>query len=312
MTPLDALAQTIAQADAAQFGWGLAALGAVALGLLYFGFRRLSHARLMEDMPTSLVRSAAQGYVELKGHARLLPGPLIVSPLSGERCCWWEYRIEHLRTHEHDGRRRSEWVTIDHQRSEELFLLADTTGQCIIDPHGARVMPSLRRRWRGYHARPQRFPKESPWFSLGDYRYTESLIRYGDVLYSLGHFESQVAQRAQDEALEVSARLQDWKQDQASLLQRFDRNGDGAIDMAEWSAAREAALADVRREHVEQNVQTDLHVLREPRDSRPYLLSTRTEAQMTRSDRWQGLGCIALGTLGVGAALLALTLRGLI
>ena len=64
---------------------------AVALG---YGFILLARARLMEDTPLSLIRSAAQGYVELQGTARTLPGPPIVAPLSGGRCCWWRYRID--------------------------------------------------------------------------------------------------------------------------------------------------------------------------------------------------------------------------
>lgn len=312
--------QALAQQLAAQLAalqpehyWMLVlGLGVGGIVLIIYAFNRLGRARLMENMPTSRVRSAAQGYVELEGHARLLPGPDIIAPLSGERCCWWEYLIEHREVSYRNGRREVKWVKVAEDRSEELFVLADPTGECIIDPHGARVTPSQRRRWRGFHERPQKFGREVSWFSLGDYRYTELQIRYGDVLYALGSFESQTALRAADERAEVGERLAAWKQDQATLLKRFDANDDGIIDIAEWEMARRTAAAEVRREHAEQAADTDLHVLRRPADGRPYLLSTRSEAEMTREHRWSGYAFLALGISAGVAALLALSLRGIL
>lgn len=309
---VESLLQQIALLPRETFWLLTLGLGLVGAGLIVYGFIRLHRVRLIENVPTSRVRSAAQGYVELEGHARLLPGPAITAPLSGERCCWWEYRIEQRRTRRDHGRRRTEWVTVDRGRSDEVFVLADTTGDCVIDPHGASVTPSVRHRWRGAHERPQRRGRERSWFSFGEYRYTESMIRYGDVLYALGSFESQTALRAADERAEIGARLSAWKRDQKILLQRFDANDDGMIDIAEWEMARRTAQAEVRREHVEPLVHTDLHVLRKPDDGRPFLLSTRSEAQMRRDGRLAGFAGIVVGLLGGACALLALTARGLL
>ena len=41
---------------------------------------QMAHKRLIEDMPTTRLRAAAQGYVELKGTARLFAGEPIVAP----------------------------------------------------------------------------------------------------------------------------------------------------------------------------------------------------------------------------------------
>src|SRR3546814_15439604 len=70
--------------------------------------------------------------------------------------------------------------------SSDLFVLADGSGDCIIDPHGAQVLPSLKRRWKGGTPRPIEIPKKTPWFSMGEYRYTEEKICIGDPLYALG------------------------------------------------------------------------------------------------------------------------------
>lgn len=302
----------IAQAEPGKFWFATVAAALGGIGLFIFGFVQLRRARLLEDTPTSRVRSAAQGYVEFHGHARLLPGPEIVSPLSGQRCCWWDYKIEQRRTEHRGGKRHNEWVTIDARTSDELFLLDDGTGQCVVDPLGARVIPSLSRSWRGYHPRPQSFPAKSSRFGIGDYRYTEQLLRFGDWLYVIGQFQSQTAVRYDHESRDVSDLLAQWKRDQRALLQRFDSNADGKIDLDEWEVARRAAIAEVRAQQVERSVQPDLHILNKPRDRRPFILSTKTEHQLTRGLRWGGAAGVAAG-LSLGAAVaFVLIARGLL
>lgn len=302
----------IAQAEPGKFWFATGFAALAGAGLFLFGFVQLRRARLLEDTPTSRIRSAAQGYVEFHGHARLLPGPEIRSPLSAERCCWWEYKIEQRRTVLRGGKRHTEWVTIDARTSDELFLLEDTTGQCVIDPVGARVIPGFSRSWRGYHPRPENFPAKTSHFGIGDYRYTERLLRFGSWLYVIGLFHSQTAARFDDETREVSELLADWKRDQRALLQRFDANGDGTIDLDEWELARKAAIAEVRAQQVERSVQPDLHVLSKPKDRRPFIVSTKTEHELTRGLRWGGGAAVAAGiALGAGVAFVLIA-RGLV
>ena len=301
-----------ARAEPTQFWIVTSIMAVLGIGAFVFGFVQLSRARLMEDIPTSRVRSAAQGYVELHGHTRLLPGPEITAPLSGARCCWWDYRVEERRTVTRGGKRTTEWVVIDRATSDELFLLDDGTGECVVDPVGAQVIPSLARTWRGYHPRPQGPPRERTWFQIGNFRYSERLIQFGDSLYALGHFATQIASRDDNESRDVSELLAAWKKDRAQLLQRFDADGDGQIDLNEWEVARREAATQVRSEQVQRSVHPDLHVLSQPKDRRPYILSTRSEAQLTSSLRWTGLACIALGVLGGAGTTLALISRGLL
>lgn len=310
MNFLSAFLDDLAQADPDHFWVGIAI--AVVAGVVMFvsGFAQLRRARLMEDMPTSRVRSAAQGYVELQGHARLLPGPEIRSPLSNERCCWWEFKVEHRQTEHHSGKRRVEWVTIDKGISDELFLLFDDTGECVVDPRGATVIPSLSRTWRGHQVRPMVFPKHSSMLGFGDYRYTEKLVQFGDLLYALGQFCSQTAVRADDEQHDVAHLLIEWKRDRPELLRRFDTNRDGQIDLQEWEAARRAALAQVMAEHVERSTQPDLHVLSVSPDGRPFILSTQTEERLTRRLRWTGVLGVLLGMVTGAIIVYLLIARG--
>jgi hypothetical protein len=269
--------------------------GAIAaLGLLFTGFALLRRARLLEDTPTSLIRSAAQGYVELSGHARLLPGPPIVSPLSDTPCVWWSYHVQER--YSEGG--KTEWRTVENETSGELFLLADSTGECIVDPDYADVTASLRRSWGGPVQRPH-CPPDGSWFTFGSYRYNEKLILVGAPLYTTGWFRTQTSILDFNESRDVSELLAEWKRDRRTLLKHFDTNGDGEIDLQEWEAARRAALEQVRARQVEQSLNPELNVLAKPPDHRPFILSTLTQKSLTRRFRFWGLLCLlAAVTIG--------------
>ncbi len=72
----------------------LAALAGGGLYSLWYGLRSWRENRLVADTPTSRVRSAAQGYVELIGKGRLPAGIDNRAPLSKKPCTWWRYQIE--------------------------------------------------------------------------------------------------------------------------------------------------------------------------------------------------------------------------
>lgn len=282
-----------------------------ATGLLVIGFRRLGRARLLENLPTSRIRSAAQGYVELGGHARWLPGPDITAPLSGARCCWWQYSVQKKRERNFGNERRSEWVTIDSGTSDDLFILDDGTGQCVVDPVGATVVPDVDRKWRGFHPKPLSVTDSSWMFGSGNYRYRERLVSYGHWIYAIGQFQTQIASRENNQPLAVSELLARWKQDKRELLKRFDANEDGEIDMQEWEVARKEAIRQVRAKDVERTVQPDLNILNRPRGDMPFILSTRDEKQLTGRLRWGGLAMVWGGFLLALCVVFVLLVRGL-
>ncbi|MGB0955529.1 MAG: GIDE domain-containing protein [Panacagrimonas sp.] len=302
----------VTQATPETFWFGLIVAGVSAVGLVVIGFARLRRARLMEDTPRSRIRSAAQGYVELGGRAGLLPGPEIVSPLTRQRCCWWDYRVELRRRTFSNGKYRDVWQTVEAQTSAELFLLDDGTGRCIVDPGGAKVWPSLRRQWRGGTRVPQRVPKKSQWISFGSYRYTERLIRLDDPLYAIGAFRTEQAVAGPGEAEAFRARLVELKKDQAGLLARFDANQDGLIDAAEWETARRQVRAEAMQTQVEPAVAPDLNVLSRPADRRPFILSTQPESVLSRRFRWQGWGGIVAGITSGALTVYAAIVRGVL
>jgi hypothetical protein len=309
--------QYLATAPADEFFWWSMIPGVLGAAAFISTWVFLHRKRLIEDMPTSLLRSAAQGYIEVEGAARLMDGPPIVCPLTATRCVWWRYKVEEKR-HRVDsrGRSRTEWVTVDSGLSDDSFLLDDGTGTCVVDPAGASVIPTVRRRWYGRGVRPDVGPDAGRGFwrqAFASHRYTEELIFPEHDVYALGAFRTQSGGAdAFDEQLDVRELLGKWKHDR-NMMALFDVNKDGNIDVKEWEAARRMAIRRVREEHVQRAVETpDLHILSKPRDRRPYILSGIPQAALIRRYTGYAAGSIAGTTLMAGFVLWALQLRGIL
>lgn len=275
---------------------GIAVLLAVAAvgGVQFFRLQR--RRRLMEDMPTARIRSAAQGYVELIGQA-LPPDVPLRAPLTGSLCAWYRFRVE---------RRKGEggnsgWEVEQQGVSDAQFWLDDGSGRCIVDPEGAEVRARDKRTWVG--AAPQ-FVPESPgavlWSGDAEHRYTEELILPGDRLYALGQFESLDPLQAspQDDLRERVIALKTDPRQRAA----FDSNRDGELDAAEFAQLRAAAKAQVEQARREQAARPQTHVLRKPTGRRIFLLSTLPPDGLSGTLRrqawaWLAAGLVALGLL---------------
>jgi len=279
----------------------LAALAAAGFWGFSRGFRWWHWARLVEDTPTSRVRSAAQGYTELVGTGRRMPGAPVIAPLSKLACTWWSYTVERR---SRDGRGRTKWQVVDRAVSDGLFLLEDETGRCIVDPDGADVLPTATDTWYGDTPLPVAGPPAHRGFrGFGsDYRYRESRMHDGDRLYAIGWFrtEGNVLPGAVDE--EVGALLRQWKRDPAALAQRFDADRDGTLSLREWEKAREVAHQQVLAERRRDAALPGVHVLQKPADDRPLLLAAADAGALARRYRRRAVaGLVAF--LGAVAAL---------
>ncbi len=241
----------------------LAVAGCFGLAVAY---RHWQHARLVEDTPTSLVRSAAQGFVRLEGTARLMPGEPIIAPLSGRPCVWWRYRIE-----EQSGS-EDRWESLETETSSAHFELADVTGVVLVDPDGADLHGTTTDTWYGGTPRPTAGPPTFKGFrGFGDaYRYQEERIEAGAFIHALGRLTTERPGLGLGSDEEVAARLRAWKRDPAKRAE-FDTDGNGELDLAEWEQARQAALAEtVRADAAAPHRPT--HLLRKPDPGQPYLL----------------------------------------
>lgn len=270
---------------------GLGMAAAACIGGGWWCLQRLAQARLLEDMPTSRVRSAAQGYVELYGV--LLPGPgePLSAPLTGKPCLWWRYRIEEYRE---SGKSKS-WRVLESASSEGWLGFEDGSGQCLINPVGAEVRPARREVWHGERRHPRR---EDGHGLLGQllgmgkrYRYVEERLHAGEPLYALGEFRTSGGGRqGLDLAAAQAAVVREWKQDFRGLLARFDRDGSGDLNDQEWRLVRLAAQLEAEDRHRAASSAPELNHLRQPQEALPFLLSCKGEDELARAFRWQAAG----------------------
>ncbi len=239
-------------------------------------FRR---CRLIDDMPSSNIASAAQGYVELIGNGEKRIDTPLLSRVTLLPCLWYRYRIEERR----GG--KNQWTTVESGTSDLVFEIKDGTGACVIDPEGAEVITSRR-----------------DVTERGDYRYTEEMILPGDRVYALGEFRTiNSSDGVLSERVDVNQLLGEWKRDTASLLKRFDGNGDGQIDLDEWEAARAQAKKQVGSEHRELRVSPGVSLLRRPADGRVFFLSNKPPEALVGRYRWMSRVHLVVFFIAVGA-----------
>jgi hypothetical protein len=237
--------------------WSTLAIASIATWAALSAYRRY---RVGVDLPTSRIGSAAQGYVELRGVAKAHPGRDLRSPHGLVRCVWFRYVVEE--------RTRDSYRVVRSGSSHDTFVLRDDTGECVVDPDGARVDGGRTRRW-----------DDTP------YRITEVTIADGDPLYALGQLHSDHSHAGPDSVgRDAAALLSEWKRDRAALNARFDVNGDGTVDLAEWDVARETAQREALANRARESALPPLHVLSRPDGSRPFVLSTRDPGTVAR--RW--------------------------
>jgi hypothetical protein len=271
----------------------------------WYAFKAWGKNRLIEDTPTSRVRSAAQGYVELSGRGILPADSHNKGPLTGMPCTWWRYKIE-----ERGSRRSEPWSTVDSGTSELPFLLDDGTGQCLIDPRGAEVFPGATDVWYGPSEWPEMhipngtgvFGRLVDTFVTDKYRYTEHRLQPREQVYAIGGFRSLGGASVEDPETAAADLLHAWKKDQAALLARFDSNHDGTLSGGEWEQARAAARRQVLDGRAAEVQPPSLSVLADPMDGRSYLLAASDGESLARRYRRRALAGIG-GFVGSSAAL---------
>ena len=246
-------------------------LGALVAMLAWaFNFKRLLG---MSEIPVATIASAAQGYVELFGTSKSLTPTR--SPIRGAECVWFRLWIYSRDTN-------YMWRLADYRISEQLFELQDDSGVCRIDPRGAEVFAASR------HVVEQH-----------GHKYIEDVLFADKPVYVLGDLDtgSQINTEAE---IHQNARklITQLKQSKASLLQQFDLNRDGEIDMHEWELARESAYAQARSKHA-QRLETEVHLIAKPANKRLFLISgISPHALRQHYQRWAwmhfSLFCLAI------------------
>lgn len=162
--------------------------------ILIWGLISFKMKRLIENTPTSKIRSIAMGLVEIYGEVDPLKDNILKSPFSKNDCVYYKYSVEELR----QSGKSASWVTIKKGEEKKLFYLKDETGSVLIDLTGAKIdIPTD----KIFDSSLGRDPPETvkqflstiniAWegFLFGvnkTMRYTEYFIAPGDKLYIMG------------------------------------------------------------------------------------------------------------------------------
>lgn len=277
--------------------------GGVSLVAGWWSLHKLKKARYLLDTPTSKIRSAAQGYVELYGVLQEGNEPL-QAPLSEEQCVWWSFAIdEQIRTDKNTRR----WQQVEKGSSVALLHINDGTGDCFINPRGAQVLPLTKQVWYGTSRHPSREHLRKNFIlnvlsGAKRYRYTEQRLHQGEPLYAIGDFVSRGGGReAFDLTAQQGALIRQWKQDYSGLLRRFDRDRNGQLDMQEWQQVQGSAKNEALRLQRLRSADPVRHYLQKPQGQQPFILSSHGEDQLARRFYWQA---ILAAAICIGAALL--------
>ena len=293
---------------AEDFWFWIITLAVAAIGGGRLAFRAMHTARLIEDTPTSRVRSAAQGYVELSGRVRGLQDAPGAAPLTGRPCVWWRFRIQQKVERRTRSGRRESWRTINSGRSEQPFLLDDGTGECIVQPSGAEMLISESTTWYGDAPWPAREQPGRGSRARGrEYRYHEDRIYEHEQVYVLGQFRTVGGAGAGSLQAETAALLSEWKRDQAAIVERFDEDGDGRVSLAEWERAHEQASKIALERRSEKPVEATLHTVGKPADGRLFMIAAFPEGDVAK--RYRRKAVVAFTGFAIGVYALAWLLQ---
>jgi len=321
------MSQEIMHMHPAEFWIWMLFVGGIATVCFYMAFRYLRRSRLIEDTPTARVRSAPQGYVELDGIAHADTDNPLISPLTDSPCCWYRYEIQR--------KGDKNWRTVEKGTSENAFILEDETGKCIVLPKGAEVTPSDQSIWYGKSRQPDdrnppkrpvkasvggfRVKVETHGFGHGSmkmglftqYRYTEERIYAGDPVYTLGHFRSLEERDHHRKKKEMTSDiLKIWKQDKQRMVDRFDQDGDGRIDMNEWEEARQSAKRIASEKYEQQKKDMIIHTLsKSPIKGFPFLISSLPQFDLAKRYRYVAVFLLVVFFLSGSGAVFLLSSR---
>ena len=163
------------------------------LFLFFRAFGWLKSKRLIENIPTSKIRSIAMGLVEVYGKVVQYRGEVLKSPFTARDCVYSRFSIEEYRS----SGKHSRWVTVRKGVGFVPFYVEDETGSVLVDPKGAGVEILRDNEFEsGFMKDPpegvKRFLRRSGMDFEGFFgvnrrmRYRESFIEGGDMLYVMG------------------------------------------------------------------------------------------------------------------------------
>ena len=218
---------------------------------LYLCYLFLLKVRIIEDTPTSKIRSAAQGYVKLCGEQKYFIGKPLISPFTQKSCTWYKYEIGQYR--------RGNWIQIECQCSDNLIEMYDETDVCLIDTKGAEIIVPIDaiHYWEGIGKSRTlaNIPTSSTKVSYmpDPYIYKEYVMNDDELLYVMGHFET-VSTKINPlyltfyKEVQIKKLLDRWKKNKGKLLSYFKKDEKDNLTEEEWQVVSQIANKRVNKQ----------------------------------------------------------------
>ena len=102
--------------------------------MFYNSLKNLKLKRLIENVPTSKMRSVAMGLVELKGKIEV-SDKVLEDPFDKKKCVFWRVHIEERVKRGKHGR----WITRHKAKGQVPFFISDDSGSVLIKLEGANM-----------------------------------------------------------------------------------------------------------------------------------------------------------------------------
>src|SRR3989344_2799718 len=170
--------------------------------LLFKGFQWFKLKRLIEDIPTSKIRSIAMGLVEIAGRALPYKDDILVSPITKQKCLFYLFIVEGYIERMDKRRRYKAWEIVGTgSKYVPHFCLEDETGKVLVKTEKAKGLDRARSISESDYKydlpRENLAEMEFPIAALKSIfdtklamaeklRYYELIVRPGDTLYIMG------------------------------------------------------------------------------------------------------------------------------
>ena len=275
---------------------------------------RLQKRRIITDIPTHKILSAPQGYIEIKGRCVDDAG-VLEAPLTGKSCTWYKYKVSVLKGTGKDAR----YVKLRAGTSNEFICMDDNTGKCLLVYKKADFETTHHDLWYGndlHH--PQNSRRRAGIDNRGcndrNYEFEEYRIHENDNLYAIGLFKTIFRKKDHKDKVntEFKRLLNEWKNNCDRLLEKYDTNRDGEIDMAEWQKVMDDALEEAMSKFPDHSDKEPVNMLVETKDrNKPFVITNRLEHKLVQ-DLHKGLAGSLFAFIGGGILAILMTIASII
>ena len=182
------------------------------------------------EAPISSIAAAAQGYIELRGKTSTTKPSK--TPFIGMPCVWYRAWV-YAEVGDEDENGRSSEALIEYVESDAPFFLNDGTGTCLVNPQGAEVLAIKKRtQMRNNH------------------RYVEEYLPAGEWVHVVGYLDTRHHfMSAGSVNHDMGIALNALKLNKTKLLNRYNQNLEGEIDLQEWEQVRADVRGEVEAQH---------------------------------------------------------------